>query len=124
MTGSRRVVCTPLHQLLEFLSAGQQRTDLQRAYHWLKTVTFDAMKLYPHRASVYFATMGEGDLLHLPAGYCFFEIIPGRHDFCGVRVPYISAADSSEFEKLNIYLLALEAPSKPLQHVVDCLELL
>jgi hypothetical protein len=125
--GTRRMICTQTLPLLEFLTGTGAKVELQKCYHWLKTVTTDAAKLYIEadttKHAIYHATVGPGDVLFLPAGWAFVEVI-GTQDFIGVRRQHISGADKVVLSEINRWLLSVEAPNATLQRAVDCLTMI
>ena len=126
--GTRSVVCTPTRSLLEYLSksGGGAKCDVQRAYHWLKTVTTDAAKTFLEASAehtIMHATVGPHDVLYIPPGWILFEKIVGNLDFVGVRLQHLSLTDLPELSALSTYLMGLGKPSTNLQMAVDCLAL-
>jgi len=99
---------------------------LQRAYHWLKTVTADAAKTFLEASAehtIMHATVGPHDVLYLPPGWIFFEKVVGNSDFAGVRLQHLSLTDLPELSALSTYLMGLGKPNANLQMAVDCLAL-
>ena len=63
----------------------------------------------------------QGDVLYLPAGWCFFERVAGKSNYLGVKVQHLSLQSLPDLRNINSYLLAISKPNANLQSAVDCL---
>ena len=126
--GTRAVVAVHTSSLLEHVSqGGGGKADLARCYQWLKSASKEAAKAFvdanPTSKVLFHATVGPNDILHLPAGWMFYECISNGGSFLGVRVQHLSLSSLPQLHQLNSYLLSLGKPNAALQSAVDCLSL-
>ncbi|CAE7479132.1 unnamed protein product, partial [Symbiodinium necroappetens] len=124
ISGNRQVVCIPTLHLLALLNKGcETKADLARAYHFLKTASLKTFQegQQGDDSCVYHATVGPGDLLYLPAGWCFFERVAGKSNYLGVKIQHLSLQSLPVLRNINSYLLAISKPNSNLQSAVDCL---
>ena len=123
-SGNRQVICIPTLHLLALLNKGcESKADLARAYHFLKTASVKTFQegQQGDDSCVYHATVGPGDVLYLPAGWCFFERVAGKSNYLGVKVQHLSLQSLPDLRNINSYLLAISKPNANLQSAVDCL---
>ena len=111
---------------MEYSGIDSKPSTIKEAYHWFKSTTVDSAKTFKAQNStnkIFGATVGEGDIVYLPAGWTNFEKILGA-DFIGIRRALLGAGDVSALEPLNKLLLTQSAPNSTLQSALDCLVML
>jgi hypothetical protein len=130
--GTRQVVAVRTMSIIEFIKNIDKsaKVDCKVAYGWLKAATLEGFKAF--KAFVdsgappvqpFYASVGVGDALYLPAGWMFYEKI-GTRDFAGVRVGFIRQSDAPTLTLLQRHLLSVEKPNDILNRALDNLALL
>ncbi len=123
--GTRTVVLAQTALLLEHLTSAGGGSPIQLAAlnHWMKSATVESAKSFATKSGsqLFHCTVGNGDILSLPAGYVFYEKVVGNSDFVGVRMPILSLGGLASLTQINRHLLRIESPSLPLQRALDTL---
>ena len=129
MGGTRKIVAAKSLKLLDHLSTPTSKADLQRCYHWMKSATCQAAKAFVDANNadttpvLVHATVGVNDILYLPPGWLFHEVIIGNSDFLGVRLQHLALLVLPDLTAIHTHLLGIGKPNASLQSAIDCLSL-
>jgi hypothetical protein len=119
--GVRYIVLAPTFLLMQALSSGPGLIDPGKLNHWLKTVTTDGMTAFMSKSDahkIYYATVGPGDCVFVPAGYIFYERVTAGGDFIGLRQPLLGLKSLPVLKEIHS---KLEITSEALLRAMDCL---
>ena len=121
--GTREVVSANLLKCVDHLktSTGKDCIPPKMVYDWLQGATMQEAKLFLEDGGVLFhGTLGVGDALVLPAGWCYAESIK-QADTGGVRGQFFQKFDLPALENILSYLQKCGKSTPLLQTAVDAL---
>ena len=106
----------------------QNKNAMQQVYDWFKTLTIDQAKTFLQQSSgsdgggrIYSCTCGAQDVLFLPMGWTYYEVVGSSADYVGARMVLARVSDLPAMTELNQQLMARDSPNELLQKCVDFL---
>lgn len=123
--GTRQVVLVPTNAVMMFISHIEPGASVptSRVYEWIKTANPESLNTFQDFIAApcfHHGSLGLGDILFTPAGWCFYELICNM-EVIGIRCPLLAPVDIKPRDTLNQRFQAL---GKPVDILVRALALL